>query len=159
MRSEDKTQRARRKLRALVRSKRRAQSAGPESALAPALANAIATAHAAYALCAKKTSDPNVAVAANNAAASLAASFAIAPLRLGDRLRLEWLGAMRGADARLLGECTRVLGDAISGDATVTDRIRLASAEAYSLTQAVSRSSEAAWRASQSSVAFLSFAR
>lgn len=139
-----------RKLRALACSKK--------------LAAAIGTAHAAYVLCARRTKDPNVTVAAENAAASLAASFRLEPPRLGDRLRLEWLAALPNPDVGLLGECARVLGDAIAwSDATVADRLRLASAEAYSLTQAVSRSSassaEAGWRAAPKSVAFLSFAR
>jgi hypothetical protein len=155
---------ARRKLRALARSKRssRRRLAHPANA---ALTNAVATAYAAYQLCAKKTHDSNVAVAATNAATSLANGFELAPLRLGDRLRLEWLAAMGDADARLLGECARVLGDAIASetDARTGDRIRLASAEAYSLLQAVSRtgasSAEAGWRSPAASVAFLSFAR
>jgi hypothetical protein len=163
---------ARRKLRALVRSrrsKRRASAHRANAALATAVATAVATAFAAYQLCAKKTHDSNVAVAATNAATSLATAFDVTPLRLGDRLRLEWLAAMGDADTRLLGECARVLGDAIAiateeriGD-RIRDRIRLASAEAYSLLQAVSRttasSAEAGWRSPTASVAFLSFAR
>lgn len=130
-----------------------------------ALANAIAIAHAAYRLCARKTRDENVAVAANCAASSLET---ILPslrdgkpaVRLGERLRLEWLAAMGDADARLLGECARALGDAISRPGA-SDRIRLASAEAYSLARAVTprEASEAAWRSPTPSVAFLSFAR
>jgi hypothetical protein len=155
---------ARRKLRALVRSKRPKRRA-PADRTNAALTNALATAYAAYQLCAKRTRDSNVAVAALNAATSLANAFEVAPLRLGDRLRLEWLAAMRDADARLLGECARVLGDAIptATEPRLGDRIRLASAEAYSLMQAVSRttasSAEAGWRSSAASVAFLSFAR
>jgi hypothetical protein len=159
---------ARRKLRALVRSRRSKRRASAHRANA-ALATAVATAFAAYQLCAKKTHDSNVAVAATNAATSLATAFDVTPLRLGDRLRLEWLAAMGDADTRLLGECARVLGDAIAiateeriGD-RIRDRIRLASAEAYSLLQAVSRttasSAEAGWRSPTASVAFLSFAR
>lgn len=153
----DKAKRARRKLRALARSRRADAS---QSTLNPLLANAIATARAAYALCARKTEDPNVAVAAENAAASLASSFAghLAAPRLGDRLRLEWVAAMPNPEAGLLGECARVLGDAIAlSDANLADRIRLASAEAYSLARAVSP--EAGWRSAAASVAFLSFAR
>ena len=143
------------------RLRRRARTRG---VLAPAVSKAVTIAHAAYRLCAKKTRDSNVAVAATNAAASLAATFDLTTLRLGDRLRLEWLGAMRDADALLLGECARVLGDAIAmtREAPLSDRIRLASAEAYSLMLAVSRtgesSSEAAWLSPARSVAFLSFA-
>lgn len=188
MRFEDKmsarTQRARRKLRALRAARRQALSAGraktspataahhtwasvePVSALAPALANALATAHAAYMLCAARTVAPNVATAATNAASELAKLGAPTKARLGDRLRLEWLaatnaGAPNGPDAHLLAECARILGDAIAltagAPAQVADRIRLVSAEAYSLSSAVQ--SEARWRPTPARVALLSLAR
>lgn len=169
MRSEDKTpartQRARRKLRALREAKRR-EGVEPVSILAPALANALATAHAAYMLCAARTVDPNVATAATNAASELAKLGAPTKARLGDRLRLEWLaatnaGTPNGPDAQLLAECARVLGDAIAlatpTSSEMADRIRLVSAEAYSLSSAVQ--AEAAWRPLGARVAFLSLAR
>lgn len=162
MRTGGKAQR--RKLRSVASSDGRAglspatvaHHTGKSAELDSALASAIAVARAAYQLCARTTRDPNVAVAVTSAAASLASSFGVtATPRLGDRLRLEWLAAMGDADARLLAECARVLGDAIAHHDS--DRLRLASAEAHSLARAVA--SEAAWRAPASSVAFLSFAR
>jgi hypothetical protein len=158
MKREDKV---RRKLRALRQAKRSARTAKvePVSALPPALANAVATARAAYELCATKTEDAKVAVAVRNASASLLSSFDLKQSpRLGDRLRLEWLAAMPNAQANLLEECARVLSDAVGmADEATSDRIRLASAEAYSLFTAVG--DEAAWQGSQRGVAFLSFAR
>lgn len=166
MKSEAKAERARRKLRALRKAKRRAQSVVEQDSmkLAPALANALATARAAYELCARTAKNALVAVAVRDAAASLERSFELqappfrATLRLGDRLRLEWLAAMPNAVESLLGECARVLAAAIGlSNDQVSERLRLASAEAHSLSHAVA--SEAGWRPSSTSVAFLSFAR
>jgi hypothetical protein len=121
------------------------------------LARALATARAAYELCAKKTKDPNVAVAATNAAASIGSLLGSSPpkARCGDRLRLEWLAVMHDSDERLLVECARILSEAIALSAPpLRDRIRLASAEAHSLALAIR--AEASWRPAAARVAFLS---
>lgn len=144
-------------------AKRRAQSVEQVSAVAPALGhitNALAAAIAGYELCARRTHDANVAVAVNSAASSLkalleamvgeAATYNVDAkprTRIGDRMHWEWLAStgvvMDGAvDSRLLDECARILGDVIGldvsplGDAYAT-KVRLASAEAWSLASAV----------------------
>jgi hypothetical protein len=94
-----------------------------------------------YELCARRTTDPNVAVAVKNAAESLAKLVGVQPkARTSERLRWEYVAStgalMRGADARLLAECARILGDALAL-APSDQRVRLASAEAWSLAAAV----------------------
>lgn len=161
MRSED----AARKLRNLSSRSRRARSVEPASTLPPALATALAVTHAAYELCARTTPDRNVAVAVTNAAASLAnidpRLRTGARARLSERLRLEWLVALGDSDARLLGECARILAEAAAVP-DASDRVRLASAEAYSLHRAslpraadLATVPEAGWSLPAVSVAFL----
>lgn len=170
MRSEAKTNsghraaRVRRKLKALKQAnKRQAHSVEQVSALAPALGqitNALAAALAGYDLCARRTSDAKVKVAVNGAAASLkmlldamvteAATYGVDAkprTRIGDRMHWEWIAStavvMHGtADAKLLDECARILGDVIGLDVSplgdeYASKVRLASAEAWSLAAAV----------------------
>ena len=94
-----------------------------------------------YELCVRRTTDPNVAVAVKNAAESLAKLVGVrTPPRTCERLRWEYVASTgaftRSADARLLAECARILGEAIAL-APANDRLRLASAEAWSLAAAV----------------------
>jgi len=139
------------------------------------ITRALAGALTGYALCGRRTTDPTVAVAVNNAAASASALLdaivretaahgvdAAPRTRMGDRLRWEWLAStgsvMDGAvEMRILTECARVLGEVVGldvsplGDA-IASRVRLASAEAWSLASAVTAG--ARWRSEQPAVAF-----
>ncbi|MBX3232272.1 MAG: hypothetical protein KIT84_21855 [Labilithrix sp.] len=147
------------------RARRRREPLAP-AALA-SIANALAGARAGYELCARRTNDPNVAVAvisAANSASSLLDEIAVAAathgldvrprLRMTDRLRWEWVastGSMmeKSADARVLAECARVLGEVVGLDVSplgesIASRVRLASAEAWSLAAAVDAG--ARWR-------------
>jgi hypothetical protein len=114
----------------------------------------------AFALAAARTDDANLTVAVKSAAAFVArirasvqaraAGGAHLPLR--DRLRLEWLASSvvpGRADARLLDECANLLSSALralDGSHVFVDehaKLRLASAEAYSLAHALAPASTA----------------
>lgn len=120
-------------------------------------------------ICARRTRDGNIAVAAESAARnlrSLAEALRLAEStpraahdtgrdagirpHTGQRLRWEWLASTATlvdgrADRRLLSECATTLADAVAtfdpellGDALAA-RLRVASAEAFSLSLAVER--------------------
>jgi hypothetical protein len=174
----EKAKRVRRKLRALnrvgwtpvspIRRTRRSVNAvrAPSKALAEtalAITTAGMAAVAGFELCARKTRDETIAVAAKSAAEFLrglvdstieaAAAYGLdaSPhARTGDRLRWEWLASTAAVvdgspDARLLSECSRILTEMMVAVAPHADeldsglgaRLRVASAEAYSLASAV----------------------
>lgn len=129
---------------------------------ARAMVSACDAAAAGFDLCARRTDDETIAVAARSAAAcvrALAGATVSAARGLGidarprartcDRLRWEWLASTAmvvdgSADGRLLDECARVLADvdasaAVALGEELAARLRLASAEAYSLASAVAQ--------------------
>jgi hypothetical protein len=131
-----------------------------EAALA--IASACGAVVAGLDMCARRTRDEKIAVAARNAAGSLRAlqeATIVAAAARGvdarprartcDRLRWEWLASTAtvvdgNADARLLSECARILADAVATTRStnalgpeIAARLRLASAEACSLSLAV----------------------
>jgi hypothetical protein len=126
-----------------------------------AVAAACREAATGFELCARRTREPSTAVAAKSAAKNLravleavldAAAFhrveAPPRARTGERLRWEWLASTAAVvdggepSARLLAECARVLGSALDVvrrggfDEPIAARLRVASAEAYSLAHA-----------------------
>jgi len=124
------------------------------------IATACDSAAGGFDLCAQRTQEETIAVAARNAAAFLRslseATIATAAAlgvharpraRTGDRLRWEWLAStgaiVDGApDRRLLSECARILaGVDVTGanelGSDVAARFQIAAAEAYSLAAAV----------------------
>ncbi len=130
--------------------------------VALAIASACAACVAGLELCARRTRDEKIAVAARDAAGSLRslqeATIAAAAARgvdarprarTCDRLRWEWLASTAtvvdgSADARLLSECARILADVVASTRgtnalgpVIPARLRLASAEAYSLSLAL----------------------
>ncbi len=135
---------------------------GKAAEIALSIATACNAAAGGFDLCARRTQDETIAVAAENAATFLrslseatvaaAAAWGVDArprARTCDRLRWEWL-ASTGAvvdgspDARLLSECTRILAsvDATAASelgAAIAARFRFASAEAYSLATAAQR--------------------
>lgn len=132
----------------------------PDAALA--MVSACNAAAVGFDLCARRTDDETIAVAARSAAAcvrALAGATVSAARGLGidarprvrtcDRLRWEWLASTAmvvdgSADGRLLAECARILAEADASAAVafgeeIAARLRLASAEAYSLASAVAQ--------------------
>jgi hypothetical protein len=129
-------------------------------------AGACASAAMGFELLAERTRDGAIGVAARNAAACLRGVIAGAVTaaeaygvdarprhRTGERLRWEWLASTAtvvdgAADERILAECARILAAAVEtvgpGDQDreesenlLCDRLRLASAEAFSLSHVV----------------------
>ncbi|HVJ91456.1 MAG TPA: hypothetical protein VM580_16750 [Labilithrix sp.] len=127
-------------------------------------ANAIAAACSAAAvgfdLCARRTKDEKISVAASSAAkflrylvestiaAAAARGIDARPrARTADRLRWEWLASTATvvdgvADGRLLAECARILAVVDAGPLPelgegIAARFRVAAAEAYSLASAI----------------------
>jgi hypothetical protein len=144
------------------RGKVGANPAGHEESVASyvGLVSAASSAVIGFDLCARRTRDKTIAVAAENAAASLRSlveatteiggglqANAAPRARTGERLRWEWLASTAmvvdgAAEGRLLSECARILGDAVvhtraSVDPTIAARFRVASAEAFSLAHTV----------------------
>lgn len=123
--------------------------------LAARLSATCRAAEATLGLAAERARDGSVAVAARSAAAFVArirtdlatrTGSGAARLALHDRLRIEWLASsfLPGrADARLLEEAARLLREAVAmlpeaGPlAAEGDRLRVASAEAWSLAHAL----------------------
>jgi len=120
------------------------------------IGDACTTAAFGLDLCAARTTDPRVKVAVESAATNLRALSQAAEsgrksrLLLRDRLRWEWVAStgasLEGsAESRLLAECASILGAAVrslsvlesSGDNPLALRLRVASAEAWSLAQCV----------------------
>jgi hypothetical protein len=152
-------------LKAAIVPKRRHHSHAParlaESALS--VTSACAAAAAGFELCARRTRDATIGVAAASAAGvvrALSASIVTGAEarhidarprpRTCDRLRWEWLFSTGTVvdghpERRLLAECARILGDTLAAAATlraglgeeIAARLRLASAEAHSLALAV----------------------
>lgn len=144
---------------------RRGGRARPPRALvetALAITSSCDAAIAGLELCAHRTRDHTIAVAASSAADFLRALVdatisaaeergidARVRARTCDRLRWEWLASTATVvdgtpDGRLLTECARVLSDALTAANRVEDlgdgiaaRLRVASAEAYSLASAL----------------------
>lgn len=129
---------------------------------ARAMVSACDAAAAGFDLCARRTDDETIAVAARSAAgcvralsdATVSAARALGidarpRARTGDRLRWEWLASTAtvvdgSADGRLLAECARILAEVDASAAAglgeeIGARLRLASAEAYSLAAAVAQ--------------------
>jgi hypothetical protein len=142
------------------------EGSGPSYA---GLVSVAASAVIGYDLCARRTRDKTIAVAADNAAASLRslvqATIEIARslqtnagprARTGERLRWEWLASTAmvvdgAAEGRLLSECARILGDAVAltrrgVDPSIAARFRVASAEAFSLAHTVAMERDSARR-------------
>lgn len=125
-----------------------------------AITTACNAAIAGFEVCARRSRDARTAVAACNASEALRALYASAIVaaadrgidahprkRTCDRLRWEWLASTAmvvdgSSDMRLLSECARILSDLVATDPNglgdeISARIRIASAEAYSLALAL----------------------
>ncbi|MBX3205034.1 MAG: hypothetical protein KF764_08185 [Labilithrix sp.] len=125
-----------------------------------AIVSACSAAAAGFDLCARRADDETIAVAARSAAsflrALLDATVAVARghgvevrprARTCERLRWEWLASTAtvldgSPSGRLLSECARILSEVHPSDGRglgdeITARLRVASAEAYSLAAAV----------------------
>jgi hypothetical protein len=136
------------------------KTSGNPADAALAIASACSAAAVGFDLCAVRTPDDMIAVAAKSAAAFLRslldATVAAADsagidarprARTGDRLRWEWLAStatiLDGApDGRLVSECARILSEvdsvaAIGLEDGIAARFRLALAEAHSLASAI----------------------
>jgi hypothetical protein len=112
-------------------------------------------------ICARRTRDATIAVAAESAAKNLRTlgqalddghenGAAISRNRTGNRLRWEWLASTAmlvdgRCDHRLLSECSSALSELVASapikalGRELSARLRVASAEAYSLSVAVAR--------------------
>ncbi len=148
------------KQRAVRASRARASRELAETAIA--ITSTCNAAIAGFELCARRTHDVTIAVAATSAAdflrvlveATIAAAAergidAVARARTGDRLRWEWLASTATvvdgtSDARLLGEGARLVPETVTAAVNVGElgesigaRLRVASAEAYSLASAL----------------------
>ncbi|MDF2696017.1 MAG: hypothetical protein K0S65_4400 [Labilithrix sp.] len=129
------------------------------SDVALTIVSACSGAAVGFDLCAQRTKDETIAVAARSAAVFLRAlvdatveaawfhGLDVRPrTRMGDRLRWEWLASTAtvvdgGAESRLFSECARMLASVDPTDATplgdeLTARFRVATAEAFSLASA-----------------------
>lgn len=126
-----------------------------DAVLASKLASTCRAAETILGLAAERARDASVAVAARSAAAFVARIRVDAggrpQLALHDRLRIEWLASsfLPGrADARLLDEAARLLHETVSTlpasevFGAAVDRLRLASAEAWSLAHALTPAAE-----------------
>lgn len=144
--------RARRKVRANASQGHNPADVAPSpTAAEKAIAAACSSAAEGFALCASRTRDEVIAVAARSASEVVRAIAAQIPpgvhkKRMGDRLRWEWLVSTAiivdgSPDARLLAECAKVMSSALAHvdavNAELGARFRVASAEAYSLSAAV----------------------
>ena len=130
----------------------------PDAALA--VASACNAASVGFDLCARRTQDERIAVAAKSAArflrSLLDATIAAASTwgidarpraRTCERLRWEWLASTATVvdgcpDVRLIAECARILAETDTSAArdlgeAITARFRVATAEAYSLASAI----------------------
>lgn len=125
------------------------------------VATALSAAIAGFEVCARRSRDPRIVVAARSAAECLQLLFAatlVAAADVGvdahprrrtcDRLRWEWLASTATVvdgrpDRRVLSECARILEELVVTDAVhslgdeIAARLRIASAEANSLGLAV----------------------